>query len=89
MRSPSLAVASILALGLLVGAPAPALAGVYVGLQKDLIDPSKGEQPAVALGFDENPLAVLGQGAPRDVLLFLHGRRLGERRSCRCCCCCS
>lgn len=33
--------------------PAPALAGVFVAQDRELLDPTRGEQPSVVLGFDE------------------------------------
>ena len=36
-----------------------ALGGVFVALEKDLVDPSQGEQPTVTLSFDERYAPVL------------------------------
>ena len=52
MRSvPSLCVLAALLLTLLV--PRPADAGMFIGLDKDLVNPKKGEQPTVVISFDE------------------------------------
>lgn len=41
------------ALLLILLAPNAADAGMFVGLEKDLVNPNKGEQPTVVIGFDE------------------------------------
>lgn len=47
------AVLSSLAFALALLSPAAAAAGMFVGLEKDLIDPTRGEQATVVIGFDE------------------------------------
>ena len=61
--APSLTVLAALLLTLL--APRPADAGMFVGLEKDQINPKKGEQPTVVISFDEKlklaKITVTGQ----------------------------